>query len=159
MSEKPVFLLWLLMIAGCGFHLRGETTVPPQMSRTYISTPDDRSVFYRKLRLALTDAGVEVVESPVDATAVFAVLADVTDQRIISVSARNVPREYEVFYTVNYEVRSGEAVLLPAQSRTVSRDYNWDETLVLGKAKEEELLRDAIADDLVRVILIQISAL
>ena len=111
------------------------------------------------MRAALRNAGAELVDSPVDATAVFSILGDVTDQRVISVSARNVPREYEVFYTVNYELRSGEALLLEPQTQTVTRDYNYDETLVLGKAREEELLRSAIADDLVRLVLVQISAL
>lgn len=158
-SERLLLPALLLALAGCGFQLRGDTRIPPELARTYVSTPDIHSRFYRKLTAALRDAGAEVVDSPVDATAVFSILGDVTDQRIISVNARNVPREYEVYYTVDYELRSGEAVLLPAQSQTVTRDYNYDETLVLGKAREEELLRDAIADDLVRLVLVQISAL
>lgn len=158
-SERLLLPALLFALAGCGFQLRGDTRIPPELARTYVSTSDIHSRFYRKLTSALRDAGAEVVDSPVDATAVFSILGDVTDQRIISVNARNVPREYEVFYTVDYELRSGEAVLLPPQSQTVTRDYNYDETLVLGKAREEELLRDAIADDLVRLVLVQISAL
>jgi outer membrane lipopolysaccharide assembly protein LptE/RlpB len=45
------------------------------------------------------------------------------------------------------------------ESRTMTRDYTYDETRVLGKEKEEELLREAIADDLVRVVLMQLSSL
>ena len=33
------------------------------------------------------------------------------------------------------------------------------ETLVLGKAREEDVLRDTIASDLVRIVLIQLSSL
>lgn len=158
-SERLALGALLLSLSACGFQLRGETRIPPELTKTYISTPDSHSHFYRKFSAALRNAGAELVESPLDATAVFSILGDVTDQRVISVSARNVPTEYEVFYTVNYELRSGEAILLEPQSQTVTRDYNYDETLVLGKAREEELLRNAIADDLVRLILVQISAL
>jgi len=42
---------------------------------------------------------------------------------------------------------------------TLTRDYTYDSTLVLGKAKEEQLMRDAIVDDLVRIVLKQISAI
>ena len=35
----------------------------------------------------------------------------------------------------------------------------YDETLVLGKAREEDVLRDTIASDLVRIVLIQLSSL
>ena len=41
-----------------------------------------------------------VVDSPGDATATFSILRDLPGERVLSVSARNVPREFEVFYTV-----------------------------------------------------------
>ncbi|MDZ7644843.1 MAG: LPS assembly lipoprotein LptE [Woeseiaceae bacterium] len=129
------------------------------MTRTYIDTDDRHSLFYRRLRRELQAAGVDVVESAANASAVFSILSDQTDQRVLSVSARNVPREYEVYYSVYYGVSSGQAVLLPPQEQVVTRDYTYDETRVLGKAREEELLREAIADDLVRIVLIQLSAL
>jgi outer membrane lipopolysaccharide assembly protein LptE/RlpB len=45
------------------------------------------------------------------------------------------------------------------QELTLTRDYTYDSTLVLGKAREEELLREAIVKDLVRVVLRQIARL
>ena len=41
----------------------------------------------------------------------------------------------------------------------VTHDYTYDATLVLGKAKEEQLMRDAIVSDLVRIVMKQISAI
>jgi outer membrane lipopolysaccharide assembly protein LptE/RlpB len=131
-------LLPLLFIAACGFSLQGATSTPAAMQRTYISTPDRFSQFYRELRRNLQAAGVEVLDSPADATATLTILYDFTDQRVLSVSARNVPTEFEL---------------------TLTRDYTYDATLVLGKAREEQLMRDAIVDDLVRVVLKQISAI
>lgn len=128
------------------------------MSRTYISANDSYSLFYRKLSEELTKTGVEVVDSPVDSSAVFSILADDTDQRVLSVSARNVPREYEVYYTIYYSVQSADQTIMAPQTLTLTRDYTYDETLVLGKAREEELLREAIVDDLVRIVLTQLSS-
>lgn len=129
------------------------------MQRTYIATQDRFSQFYRELRRSLQAAGVEVLDSPEGATATLSILYDSTDQRVLSVSARNVPTEFEVFYTVRYAIASGEQSLLEAQDLTLTRDYTYDSTLVLGKAKEEQLMRDAIVDDLVRIVLKQISAI
>lgn len=148
-----------MLLAGCGFQLRGAAQVPPEMARTYIDTQDRHSLFYRRLRDSLRNAGVVVVDSPLDATATFSILSDIPGQRVLSVSARNVPREFEVFYTVFYSVRTGSETLLAPRSQTLTRDYTWDETQVLGKEKEEELLRAAIVDDLVRIVLIQLSAI
>jgi len=149
----------LLLAAGCGFQLQGAFTVPPEMERTYIAAVDPHSGFYRELRSALRAAGVDVVDSASNATATFTIAFDETDQRVLSVSARNVPTEYEVYYTVRYALDSGEKNLLERQTLTLTRDYTYDSTLVLGKGQEEELLRQAIVDDLVRIVLKQISTL
>lgn len=134
-------------------------TTPAEMQRTYIATDDRHSLFYRELRIELQEAGVNIVDSPVDATATFSITFDETDQRVLSVSARNVPTEYEVYYTIRYNIDNGSNRLLEPQTLTVTKDYTYDELLVLGKAHEEEILRDACVDDLVRIVLKQISAL
>ena len=157
--RNTALLAICLLLAACGFQLRTQPNIPAEMSRTYIATNDRYSPFYRTFRDELEKAGVEVVNSPADATAVFSILSDVTNQRVLSVSALNVPREYEVYYTINYSVENGSQSVMEPQSLTLTRDYTYDETLVLGKAREAELLRDAIVDDLVRIILKQLAAL
>ena len=149
----------ILLLAGCGFQLRGAATVPPEMAKTYIETTNRHSLFYRRLRDNFRTAGVEIVDSPVEASATFSITADDTGQRVLSVSARNVPTEYEVFYTIVYGVATPEKALISARTQTLTRDYTWDETRVLGKEKEEQLLREAIVDDLVRVVMIQLSGI
>ncbi|MDJ0813226.1 MAG: LPS assembly lipoprotein LptE [Woeseiaceae bacterium] len=152
-------LVAVTLLAGCGFQLQGELVTPTGMEKTYIEAVERNSQFHRELRRQLMAAGVEVVDSPAEATAVFAVTSDNTGQRVLSVSARNVPTEYEVFYTVEYSLVSGSQTLLAPQALTFTRDYTWDETLVLGKAREEDLLRESIVRDLVRTVLKQISSL
>ncbi len=147
------------LIGGCGFHLQGAMTTPAEMDHTYVAAVDEHSLFYRRLRRNLIAAGVDFVDSPANATATLSILFDETDQRVLSVSARNVPTEYEVYYTIQYALASGERDLLETQQLTITRDYTYDETLVLGKAQEEELLRDAIVDDLIRIVMKQISSL
>ena len=148
-----------MLSAGCGFQLRGQATLPPEMARTYISTEDRQSLFSRKLRASLRNNGIDVVESPVDATAVLNIIDDDTGRRVLAVSARNVPREFEVYYRVRFSLEGDNGVLLAPREQVLVRDYTYDETIVLGKAREEEQLREAIADDLVRAVLFQLAAL
>jgi len=143
----------------CGFHLQGAFAPPAGMERTYIASNDRFSPFLRAFENELRAAGVELSESATDATATFTISFDETAQRVLSVSARNVPTEYEVFYTIAYRLDAGAATLLPQQTLTLTRDYTYDSTLVLGKAREEELLREAIVQDLVRIVMKQISTL
>lgn len=129
------------------------------MQKTYLAADDRHSPFYQRLRDQFQTAGVDLVDSPTEATAVFSILSDETDQRVLAVSARNVPREYEVYYIVSYSLESGQLMLMEPRTQTQVRDYTWDETEVLGKSREEQLLRDAIVEDLVRVVMIQLTAL
>ena len=70
-----------------------------------------------------------------------------------------MPRAFEVYYSINYALDTISTSLLSPQTQTLTRDYTWDETLVLGKEKEEQLLREAIVDDLIRVVMIQLSGI
>ena len=139
--------------------MRGASDLPPKMERTYIATEDRHSQFYQALRMELIQSDIEVVDSPADATAIFTIHHDVTRQRVLSVSARNVPTEYEVYYTVRYSVEVGQESLLDLRTQTLVQDYTWDETLVLGKEQEQQQLRKAIVGDLIRVVMIQLSSL
>ena len=129
------------------------------MERTYIAASDQYSLFLREFEAQLRSAGVEITDTAADATATFTISFDDTSQRVLSVSARNVPTEYEVYYTLTYSLDAGATNLMPEQTLTLTRDYTYDSTLVLGKAREEELLRDAIVQNLVRIVMKQISTL
>jgi LPS-assembly lipoprotein len=148
-----------LLLAGCGFQLQGELTTPSAMQRTYIEPVERNSLFHRELRLQMQAAGVNLVDSPAEATAIFSIRIDDTGQRVMSVSARNVPTEYQVYYSVEYSLISGENMLLEPQLINLTRDYTYDTTLILGKSHEETLLREAIVKDLVRIVLKQLSSL
>jgi len=102
---------------------------------------------------------MQLAEIPDESTATLTISVDETDQRVLSVSALNVPTEYEVYYAIEYAVDSGETNLLKPQRIALSRDYTYDETLVLGKAHEEQLLREAIVKDIVRIVLKQLGTL
>ena len=159
LCRKFGLFLIVLLITSCGFQLRVAKNLPIEMNRTYISTEDEYSIFYRQLKKGLYERGVEVVESPVDAIAVFNIFQEDTGQRVLSVSGRNVVREYEVFYRVFYSIQTKDKLIKSPQEEILTRDYTYDETLVLGKEREENLLREAIADDLVRIILMQLASL
>jgi LPS-assembly lipoprotein len=148
-----------LLLTACGFQLRGSTNFPPGMSVVYIDTPDRFSPFYRELTKSIREAELTLADNPIDADTVIRVLSDDTGQRAVSVSARNVPREYEVFYLVHYSVFINNEEVLAPQQFVLTRDYTFDETEVLGKSLEERVLRESIAADLVGLLVQRIGAI
>ena len=89
----------------------------------------------------LRQRGAEVLMAPADGAAVLDISTDETGQRVLSVSARNIPREYEVYYAVTFSLRVGTESLIANESLVVTRAYTYDETQVLAKAAEEQILR------------------
>lgn len=150
--------LLTVLPGACGFHLRGDVSYPPAMARTYIAAEDRYTPFYRKVRAALREGGVQVTDSPAAADAVLRILEDESGQRVLSVSARNTPREYDVYYVLRYSLEIDGREALPAQQLALNRDYTYDETLVLGKDAESEVIRQALADDLVGLVTRRLSS-
>ena len=154
-----VALAWPLVIAGCGFHLQGAGTLPPAMVRTYVDTQKPHSVFLDSLTDVLRQRGAELLPAPTEGAAVLDIGSDETGQRVLSVSARNIPREYEVYYAVTFSLRVGAESLIDNESFVVTRSYTYDETEVLAKAAEEQILREALAADLARRVMQRIQSL
>jgi LPS-assembly lipoprotein len=143
---------------GCGFQLQGAGTLPAAMARTYVDTERPHSEFLMELTDVLKQRGAEVLARPAEGAAVLDITADETGQRVLSVSARNIPREYEVYYAVTFSLRVGADNLLTNESLVVTRAYTYDETQVLAKAAEEQILREALAEDLARRVMQRIQA-
>jgi LPS-assembly lipoprotein len=149
----------VVALCGCGFHLQGAGSLPPVMAKTYVDTSRPHSEFLLTLTDVLRQRGAEVLSSPGDDAAVLDITADETGQRVLSVSARNIPREYEVYYSVTFSLRMGAESLIERESLVVTRSYTYDETQVLAKAAEEQVLRRALAEDLARRVVRRIEAL
>ena len=158
MSWYRAALILPLLLTACGFHISGVAHFPPEIAVIYIETPDRHSDFYQALVTEIRDSKVTLTDDPIRADTVIRILSDVTGRRTLSVSARNVPTEYELYYTINYAVSiNGKEVLAPKQ-HVLTRNYTYDETLVLGKQWEEGNLRKALATDLVGMVVHNIGA-
>jgi LPS-assembly lipoprotein len=145
--------------SACGFHRQGVAAMPEVMRVTYVDSKDERTEFQLGLRRALEASGATLAAKREEATATLRILRDETGQRVLSVSARNTPREYEVFYTVEFSVTGKSGELLPPQKLTLTRDYSFDEQALLAKEREEEVLREALARDLVGIVLRRLASL
>ena len=149
-----------LAVSGCGFHLEGSTALPRSIGLVRIETSDTESDFYFGLRKALLATGTRIDESGHDDSATtIHVLNDLTTQRILTVSALNVPTEYELSYQLKFSVTSQGRELIPAETHTVVRDFAFSENELLAKERETRFLSEALAHDLVSVVMRRLSSL
>jgi LPS-assembly lipoprotein len=161
----PIFFLKmgavpiLCMIASCGFHLQGRQPLPAQFTHTYVDTQDEQTDFVQDLRKALIASKVNVIRTKSSSTAVVEVHEDELTERILSVSAQNIPTEYELTYKVTFSVISEGKTLIDNEELSATRDISFDEAQLLAKEREQELLREALARDLVGLVMRRLAAL
>lgn len=160
MAGRLAIVVAALLVAACGFQLRGEARLPPMMDRTYLAVADDSTLFVRELGLLLEANGVErVAEAGSDAATLR-----IDSQRIrrepLSVSGRARVREYELIFEVTWrlETPSGE-VAFERDTLRLARDYSFDENEILAAQREEEFLRDDLGRAMAAQLLRRLEAL
>jgi LPS-assembly lipoprotein len=160
-ASQSVLLLILvaLSLSACGWRLQGTAKLPQTMAVAYVETDDRYTDFNRALQDALRASGARLAADPKDAIAIVRILRDESGQRVLSVSARNTPEEYEVFYAVEYSVASRDGELIAPQQLELTRDYSYDTTAVLAKQREQAILREALARDLAALVLRRLASL
>ncbi len=148
-----------LALAGCGFRMQGATKLPAGLDSVYLATKDELTPFAVELRRALDDAGAVAATSASESDAVVRILEDRTGRRVLSVSTRNTPQEYQVYYEVEYSVQRGDQQVVAPQKVELTRAISFSESDVLAKDREERILRDAMARDLADLVLRRLESL
>jgi LPS-assembly lipoprotein len=147
------------LLGGCGFYLQGHAPLPVAVKTPFLEAPDVQSDFVQSLRHALLLNGAQLMRERSKASAVISILNDTVARRVLSVSALNQPNLYEVTYTVRFTVTAGGKELLPPQELSATRSYSFNESLLLAKNHEEDILRQDMANDLAAMVMRRLSSL
>lgn len=156
---RSLAVILLSVLASCGFHLQGRMPLPDSIRRAYVEAGDAQSDFVRALRASLAASGVELVDRPQPTAATIQVLQDRVSERVLTVSARNIPTDYELTYDVEIAVRGAGRELMTPEALSLSRTYSFDEARLLAKDREKAILQDALARDMAGVVLRRLSTL
>jgi LPS-assembly lipoprotein len=145
-------LLLALIVAGCGFTLRGASLLPESMKQMTLQADDLNSELVEKLENELRRSGVELLPNRPPSAAELRILGDRAEERVLSVSSSGRPKEYELYHTVVFELSVEGAEPFEPVSFTLTRDYFFDEQDILGKTEDASFLRDALTEDVARAI-------
>jgi len=148
-----------LIISSCGFRLAGSEPLAALLVRPYVSLKDPYTDFSREFERQLQTSGATIQPDSTTASAVIDISKDTIEQRILSVSARNIPTEYLLVYTVTYGLSVGGKELLAPQTVSLSQDYTFSEHAVLAKEHEADILRQQMARNLAAIVMRRLSSL
>jgi LPS-assembly lipoprotein len=142
----------LLLQAACGFHLQTRAELPPEMERTRLEVELPYSEFARRLETHLEQNGVRVVVGLSDA-AVLQVPVNSMRKEIQSIGDNARVQEYLIRHTVQFRLLDSEGgELIPLQTFEQSRVYKFNEQDILAAEREDEFLRNDLADSLARMV-------
>lgn len=143
-----------LLLAGCGWQLRGAGLVPEGLETLHITSRDPYSPLVVELTRTLRAANVQVTESAAEAPYALAILDQRSGVRTATVNANARVSEQELSEEVEFLIADRDGnVLLPRSTVMVERVFEYDETNVLATRDEEQLIRAEMRRDLVSQIL------
>jgi LPS-assembly lipoprotein len=150
-TRPCLLILPLLLLTGCGFHLRGSVQLPPALAMMAVVDAVPATEVAPVLRRALLAEDVRVEKG---APVVLQLHAASFAKRVLSVDSVGRVQEYGLSYTLRFSLRGPESVVwLPEESIVLSRDLRFDSTAVLGTAEEEFQLKEEMRRDAVLQIL------
>jgi LPS-assembly lipoprotein len=145
-----------LLLAACGFHLRGAADLP--FKTIYLGFGPNSPVGV-ELKRNIEASGAKVVDTPEEAEANLKVLADGRDRQVLTLNTNGRVREYALFQRFTFSVTDSKGiVMIPPTAITLRRVITYDENQELAKQSEEALLYRDMQSDLVQQILRRLSA-
>jgi len=153
-------LLGLLSaVAGCGFHPRGSSALPSDMAVTWIKSGQPYGSLAGDFSEALRAHGGTVTRERSEATAVLNILSNDIEKRILSVNTAGKVLEYETLQTIRFSVMTRENLpLVEVQEVSMSRDYLFISEDILGKEREDKVVRETLQRNLVDLAMLRITA-
>lgn len=146
-----------LLLAACGFQLRGVMSLP--FESLYVDGTGNPALAAEIGRAIRAGSQTRLVDRPADAQAVLQVQGASREKRILSLSGAGRVREYQLIYRVSFRLFDKESRdLMPSQPIELRADMAYDDTQVLAKAQEEALLFRDMQNDAIQQLMRRLAA-
>ena len=144
---KPVLLVFAFLVTSCGYHLRGAIELPPEMQNVYIQNASS------PLLAGFKEVLGQLSATPDEAGIIVRVLDERMRRNTLSLSSTGKSIEYELNYHLDVEMLDATGnVIMPKQSIELRQDYFDAQINVIGKSKEENIIRQEIYRQAVRSV-------
>ncbi len=138
MWSRAFLVVLALALASCGFRLRGSADVP--FDTLYV--PEAHSGLGLDIKRNL-EAGTNarVVNDPTKAQAVLQINNESRGREILTLTGAGSVREFTLRYQISFRVHDGKGgEYVPTSVITLVREMTFQDTQILAKEAEEQLL-------------------
>jgi len=156
-ARRVAACLMALVLAGCGFQLRGEQKLP--FETIFLNMPPNSVLGATLNRQIRSGTDTRTVTQASEASAVLEILGEARDKEILTLNAQGRAVEYKLIYRLRFRLHDGKGreYIGPTEMRA-QRDISINDSQVLSKESEESLLYRDMQTDLVQQLLRRIAA-
>lgn len=156
-AARLALLALAVLLAGCGFQLRGSADLP--FESLYISFANSNALGAELKRNLRAGTKTRIVESREEAAATMLASSLATNKTILSLNSSGRVREFRLRYAFTFRIvdRNGLDVIAP-QSVTVERDFPFNDSDILAKEAEEALNYREMQSDVVQQVIRRLAA-
>ena len=153
---RSLAALLLCLVAGCGFQLRGTADVP--FDTVYLPNPTGGIQLDLKRNIQ-AGTRAKVVDNAKEAQAIMQFTEETRAKDILSLTSTGRVREFRLRYRVGFRVHDGKSGdYVPLQTIVLFRDVSFNDSDILAKETEEQLLFRDMQADMVSQIMRRLAA-
>lgn len=156
---RAAALAAVLLLAGCGFHLRDALLLPPDLGPVRVQSPDPDGPLVQQLQQSLQRAGASMAAPDAVEAASLHIVSERWGDTPISIDQFGRSQEFTLRYAVIFDLRRADGSdLVPQQAIELTRDYVSVPTNSAGTEGEREILVREMRREMVSSILRRIDA-
>ena len=145
-----------MLLAGCGFRLRGTAEVP--FETLYLPGATSGIALDLK-RYIQAGTNARVVDDAAKADAIMQFTEEGRLKEVLSLTGTGKVREFQLRYRVGFRVHDGKGTdFVPQSVIQLTRDVTFNDTEILAKEQEEQILFRDMQTDMVQQILRRLAA-
>lgn len=148
--------LLIIVLTGCGFHLRGALPTLTMDNPIYIAGVDKNSDLYRELARQLRGAKSVITETRSLAKSVLTISDYRSRERQLTLNSSNQAVEYELEESFNFSVQTSSTTV-ESRPLKVTRVLGRTESETLAREREEREMRINMRHDLVNQLMYQLA--
>ena len=147
-----------LCLSSCGFKLRGAVDIPPDLNPMFIQAGGGSAVA-QAIRDRLRGTQVRLAATAKEAKLILRILSEQRSSRVVAVDRSGKVLSFELHYRLTFDAIGADGqARLPRQDIDLVRGFDNQDTEVLGKQLEGELIYQDLMDDAADRVLIRLRA-
>lgn len=149
-----VLISLMLCVSACGYHLRGSIEMPESLKAVYVTGASP--TLQAELTSFMRASKGKIVATPSESGIVVKILKEDLRTRVLSIGTTGKSAESELNYYLRFQFfDKHDNPLKDEQTIELAREYFNDQTAVLAKTSEAQLITNEIYQQASRMLMTQ----